>query len=253
MEPGPFDALLAKDELAPSGDDTGGRIGTIDGRTRVIGTQPDGVEPGPAPETPPTGTAGGGNVPALPPTTGPGAKPFEFGTTTQEDSPTRVIRVPYDALRRGEFQYNIVIRPYDSIVVPQPLTGEYYMGGHVGQPGVYSLTGRRINLMQAVVSAHMLDGVAVPERAYVVRRVHRGMTDQSLFVKVDLSQIFAGKQADVYLKPNDVVLVGTSVFMPFISAVRSSFRFTYGFGFLYDQNFGPQGSSGGGSGSSSGR
>ena len=33
------------------------------------------------------------------------------------------------------------------------------------------------------------------------------------------------------------MLVGTNMFAPFIAAVRGAFRFTYGFGFLYDRNF----------------
>jgi polysaccharide biosynthesis/export protein len=31
--------------------------------------------------------------------------------------------------------------------------------------------------------------------------------------------------------------VGTNALAPFLAAIRGSFRFTYGFGFLYDRNF----------------
>ena len=54
---------------------------------------------------------------------------------------------------------------------------------------------------------------------------------------MDLDKIFAGHEPDIYLKPDDQVMVGTNVLAPFLSAVRGAFRITYGFGFLYDRNF----------------
>ena len=32
---------------------------------------------------------------------------------------TRVIRIPYEALRNGDLRYNIVVKPYDLIIVPR--------------------------------------------------------------------------------------------------------------------------------------
>ncbi|CAA9440219.1 MAG: hypothetical protein AVDCRST_MAG64-4134, partial [uncultured Phycisphaerae bacterium] len=61
--------------------------------------------------------------------------------------------------------------------------------------------------------------------------------DREVFVRVNLAKIFEGEAPDIYLKPDDQVLVGTNMLAPFIAAVRGAFRFTYGFGFLYDRNF----------------
>jgi 5-formyltetrahydrofolate cyclo-ligase len=58
-----------------------------------------------------------------------------------------------------------------------------------------------------------------------------------VFVRVDLDKIFAGTQPDIFLKPDDQLLVGTNAFAPFIAAARNAFRITYGAGFLYDRNF----------------
>lgn len=149
-------------------------------------------------------------------------------------SDKRVIRIPIVPLKNGDLKWNVVIRPQDMIIVPQPTIGEYYMGGHVLRVGVYSLTGRKITLKQAIVSAGMLDQVAIPQRTDVIRRVG---PDQEVYVRIDLAKIFAGEQPDIYLKPNDIVQVGTNAIAPFLAAVRGAFRFTYGFGFLYDQNF----------------
>jgi polysaccharide biosynthesis/export protein len=158
---------------------------------------------------------------------------FEFNELT-EPSDVRVIRIPLRALLSGELKYNVVIRPQDMVIVPNPIIGEYYMGGHVLRVGVYSLTARKITLKQAVISAGMLDGLAIPQRTDVIRRVG---PDREVYVRVDLAKIFSGDTPDFFLKPNDQVMVGTNMFAPFIAAARGAFRLTYGFGFLYDRNF----------------
>lgn len=160
---------------------------------------------------------------------------FEFDAP-KADPDTRIIRVPLERLQKGELQYNIIVRPNDTIIVPSPKVGEYYMGGHVGRPGVYSLTGRDITLKQAIISAGMIDGLGWPERTEVIRRIGK---DKEMFVRVNLPKIFAGEQSDIYLRPYDTVSVGTNALAPFLAAIRNAFRFTYGFGFIYDQNFSP--------------
>lgn len=158
---------------------------------------------------------------------------FEFRDPASEGK-TRVIRVPFEKLRAGDLRSNIIIKPYDLIFVPQPAIGEYYMGGHVARVGVYSLTARKITLKQAIVSAGMFDQLAIPSRTDVIRRVG---DDKEVFVTVDLDKVFSGSQPDIFLKPNDVVSVGTNWAAPFLASIRGAFRMTYGFGFLYDRNF----------------
>jgi polysaccharide export outer membrane protein len=161
---------------------------------------------------------------------------FEFGSSLGMEE-TRVIRVPYSQLRSGDLRYNIVVRPSDIIILPLPQQGFYYMGGHFGAPGVFNLTGQKITLKQAVISARMLDGYGVPRKTDVIRRIGG---DKEVFVRVNLERIFEGRQPDIFLKANDVVQVGTDWYPPFLAAVRGAFRFTYGFGFLYDRNYAPQ-------------
>jgi polysaccharide export outer membrane protein len=161
-------------------------------------------------------------------------QPFEFGAGTDYIEETRVIRIPLQELKNGDLRYNVIVRPDDMIIVPMPVQGEYYMSGHVGAPGAYALTGRKITLKQAVTAARMLDPFAVPWRTDLVRRIG---TDREIYVRVNLQQIFVGKQPDIYLKPNDVVMVGTDWYPPFLLALRGAFRATYGFGFIYDRNY----------------
>ncbi|HZZ43907.1 MAG TPA: polysaccharide biosynthesis/export family protein [Tepidisphaeraceae bacterium] len=157
---------------------------------------------------------------------------FEFDRLVKENQ--RIIRVNLKALWQGDMKYNIVVQPGDTLVVPGPVIGEYYMAGHVTATGVYSLSGREITLKQAVVSAHMFDQIAIPRRTEIVRRLG---PDREVVVGVDLDSIFAGTQPDIYLKPNDIVNVGTNAWAPFLAAFRGAFRITYGFGFLYDRNY----------------
>lgn len=165
-------------------------------------------------------------------------EPFAFNEL-KVPAGTKIIRVPLAELKSGKLQYNVVVRADDLLIVPQPEPSEYYMGGHVARVGVYSLTGRKITLKQAIVSAGMLDGIAIPSRTEITRRVG---PNKEVTVHVDLEKIFNGEQADIYLKPNDVVNVGTNALAPFLAAVRGGFRLTYGFGFLYDRNYWENGS-----------
>jgi protein involved in polysaccharide export with SLBB domain len=181
--------------------------------------------PAPGADTTGTGAAGTGTSAA--------DGGFEF-EGPRVDPDIEIIRVPIDRLQRGELQYNIVIRPNDLLIVPSPKIGEYYIGGHVGRPGVYSLTGRDITLKQAIISAGMIDPLGWPERTEVIRRVGK---DRELFLRVNLPKIWAGEQSDFYLRPYDTVQVGTNAIAPFLAAIRGGFRISYGFGFIYDKNF----------------
>jgi polysaccharide biosynthesis/export protein len=147
---------------------------------------------------------------------------------------TRIIRIPYEAIRRGDLRYNITIRPKDIIYVPDPQTGFYFVGGHVARPGAYTLSGQKMTVKDAIISASMLDGLAIPQRTDIIRQIQ---PDHEIFVRVDLTKIFAGEEPDVYLKPHDKIMVGTNFLAPFVAAVRGGFRITYGFGFLFDRNY----------------
>jgi protein involved in polysaccharide export with SLBB domain len=160
--------------------------------------------------------------------------PFEGFRDPGPQQRERIIRIPYDALKRGEMQYNIPIRPHDVIYVADPVTGFYYVGGHVTRPGAYTFSGQKITIKDAIIAASMLDGLAIPQRTDIIRRIQ---PNAEIFVRVDLDKIFSGQQPDVYLKPGDKLLVGTNALAPFLAAARGSFRLTYGFGFLYDRNY----------------
>jgi protein involved in polysaccharide export with SLBB domain len=145
----------------------------------------------------------------------------------------RVIRIPIDKLREGDPRYNIVIHPGDVIHVPAIVQGEFYFLGHVGRPGVFSLTGRKVTLKQAIAAAGGLDSVAIPRRCDLIRRIG---PNQEVTVQIDLQRIFDGEQPDIYLKANDLINVGTDFIAPFLAVTRNAYRASYGWGFVYDKN-----------------
>ncbi len=160
---------------------------------------------------------------------------FNWEGVPEEQVPEqRVIEIDVGALRSGDARQNIVIRNRDVIEVPVD-TGIYYLMGEIARPGVYSLSGRDITIKQAIAAAGGFGPLAFPMRCEVIRRV-KG-TDQEITIPVNLDAVFAGLEDDFLVKDEDIVNVGTHFIAPFLFVIRNSFRFTYGFGFVYDRNF----------------
>ena len=146
----------------------------------------------------------------------------------------RVIEIPADKLRSGDPRYNVVIRAGDSIHVPVDLIGEFYIMGNTNFQGTINLTGRPMTLKMAVASAGGLGELAWPKKCEVIRRIGKKKEE---VVMVDLEKIYNGEQPDFFIKPNDLVNVGTHSTSTWRAVLRNAFRATYGFGFIYDRNF----------------
>ncbi|MEO0483086.1 MAG: polysaccharide biosynthesis/export family protein [Planctomycetota bacterium] len=148
----------------------------------------------------------------------------------------RVIRVPMRPLILGDASVNMVIRPGDIIRVPRPDSGNIYMAGQVVRVGVYGLPPEgRLTLMRAIDAAGGLTGIAIPARTDITRMVG---PDRQATIRVNLKAIAEGTQPDLFMKPDDRVNVGTNFWALPLAVVRNGFRFSYGFGFLLDRNFG---------------
>ena len=152
--------------------------------------------------------------------------PFEPGM--------RIIEIPMKELLAFDGRYNIVIRPNDVLYVPQAELGEYYMMGHVARPGAYRFSGRPMTVKEAIASAGGFDALAWPSRADLVRRLSQY---EEQIVQLDIDAIFAGNAPDFYMRPNDILNVGTHAVATFLAVARNAFRLSYGFGFVYDRNF----------------
>jgi hypothetical protein len=193
-------------------------------------------------EAPATATAAAAtrSLPATTPiaTAPPPAGPSPTGPVDWEELASegqqRVIRIPADKIRHGDPNYDVVIKHQDWIRLDAGPVGVFYLGGHVGRPGVYSLTGQEMTLTQAIVAAGGLDMVAWPTRCEIRRRIDG---DREEITQWDLARIMDGRDPDLFLKSEDVVRVGTHAIAPLLATIRNSFRLTYGFGFVYDRNF----------------
>jgi polysaccharide export outer membrane protein len=146
----------------------------------------------------------------------------------------RVIRIDADKLRAGDPRYNIVIKPGDTIHVPVDIIGEFCIMGNINRTGFINLFGRPMTLKMAIAAAGGLGPLAWPNRCEVVRRIGK---DREEIVMVDLDKIARGEQPDFFIKPNDLINVGTDYSARWREVLRNAFRATYGFGFLYDRNF----------------
>jgi polysaccharide export outer membrane protein len=147
---------------------------------------------------------------------------------------SRVIKIPKDKLYGGDPRYNIIIKPGDTITVQLDVVGEFYVLGNVNNQGVINLTGRPMTLKMAIAAAGGLGQLAWPKKCEVIRRIGEKKEE---IVMVDLEKIANGSQPDFFIRPNDVINVGTHGVSRYLAVLRNAFRATYGFGFIYDRNF----------------
>ncbi len=145
-----------------------------------------------------------------------------------------VVQVNLKKLRGGDWRQNMVIRAGDEIQIPFNATGIFYVMGQVARPGPYSLAGEKLTLRQAIASAGPMTPLAWPSRCEITRRVG---DNREVTYRVNLEKLFAGTAPDVFLKPHDIINVGSHPVARWLAVIRQSFRATYGFGFVYDRNF----------------
>jgi polysaccharide export outer membrane protein len=149
----------------------------------------------------------------------------------------RILEVPYERLINGDMRYNVVIRPGDTIKIPDQAAGFVYIMGQTNRPGAYTVPGERdLTLKQLIASSGGLGQLANATRVDLIRRVG---DDQEMTVRLDLAAIFHGNEPDIFLRPDDLINIGSSGVAAPLAVIRNGFRFTYGFGFILDRNFGP--------------
>jgi polysaccharide biosynthesis/export protein len=148
----------------------------------------------------------------------------------------RIIEIPWKLLKHGDSSYNIVIRPKDRVYVKGAPLGNLYVRGEVSRPGVYSYptTGHKITLTEFITSAGGLGAIAVPEKISLTRRFE----DVQATITLNYAAILQRTEPDIFLKPNDLISIGTTWGATPMAIIRNGFRTTYGFGFLLDRNFG---------------
>jgi polysaccharide biosynthesis/export protein len=161
-------------------------------------------------------------------------QPFQWEAVEDAGFDQRVIAIDVVELKAGNPRYNIVVRDRDVLNVPVD-TGVFYIMGEVVRPGVFAFGGRDVTVKQAMAICGGFSPLAWPQRCELIRR--EPGTDKQFTRAVNLDAIFAGLEEDFYLRDDDILNVGSHTLAPFLYVIRNSFRFTYGFGFVYDRNF----------------
>lgn len=150
--------------------------------------------------------------------------------------PTRIIEINYQDLMAGVPGLDIVVRPGDTIVADAGERGVVYIDGEVIRPGVYQLPeGGRLTVSRLIAAAGGLNQVAIPERCDLIRNIGE---DREATIRFSLAAIRSRGEPDIYMKPDDHVIIGTNFWATPLAVIRNGFRMTYGFGFLLDRNFG---------------
>ncbi|HEY3242906.1 MAG TPA: SLBB domain-containing protein, partial [Phycisphaerae bacterium] len=193
------------------------------------------VEEGPTPETEP----GPELPPGMRPPTGAreGEAPIEpkvdWGAVAGGVEEYRLIVIPAGPLGKLDPRYNIIIRPGDTIRLKAEVEGIYYMTGQISRPGAFGIAAQKITLKAAVAAAGGLAPLGWPDRCTIYRRYG----DREEMIQVNLDRIFAGRDPDFYVKPDDIINIGSHPAAVFLASARNAFRMFYGFGFVYDRNF----------------
>jgi polysaccharide export outer membrane protein len=152
----------------------------------------------------------------------------------------RIIRISLRELLAGRQSINVVIRPGDVVRFPASDSGFVYMGGQVARPGPYNMT-PGFTLSRAIIAAGGYSEIAIPSRIDITRMV--GEARQAT-MRLDGVAISENRQPDIFLKPGDMINVGSSGWALPLAVIRNGFRASYGFGFILDRNladdiFGP--------------
>ena len=133
-------------------------------------------------------------------------------------------------------RFNVVIRPGDKIYVQEPQSGVVYVDGEILRPGVYNFPASgRLTLSRLVAAAGGPGPLAIPTRVDLTRVVGE---NREATIRLNLAAIRNRTEPDIFLRPDDHIILGTNFWATPLAVFRNGLRMTYGFGFLLDRNFG---------------
>ncbi len=108
---------------------------------------------------------------------------------------------------QGNMLMNIQVRATDVLIVPERTRRYIYVLGYVQRPGAYELEDAvQLDALRAVALGGGLGGIARPDNAYLIRQAAAGQTT----TPVDLAEMARGEVPPLYLRPGDMLVVGTS-------------------------------------------
>ncbi len=120
-------------------------------------------------------------------------------------------------LLRGEPKYNPRVDPDAVVYIPE--ADVFYVGGEVMSPGSFPIK-EGATLRQAISLAKGFTPKANPTKGIVFRE--KPGTSQREEIKINIKEIMDGKQQDLALLPNDIIVLPDSKLKAFTSAFLST-------------------------------
>jgi len=139
-------------------------------------------------------------------------------TAEASDKQYELIRVNLSALYKGHFEQNIMLEPQDIINIPR--IDVFFVAGEVVAPGSFPLKDGT-TLRQAISLAQGMTFKAKAGQGVIFREDPDSGKRQE--VKVDIGAVMNGKQDDIAILPNDVVIVPNSRTKSISSALLNAF------------------------------
>jgi polysaccharide export outer membrane protein len=152
-------------------------------------------------------------------TGGAGQKTSQQGLEV-DDAKYQMIKVNINGLLKGHFEQNLVLEPGD--IVNIPTTDVFFIAGEVNAPGSYPLK-QGTSLRQAISLAQGTNYKAALSRAVIFREAPD--TGKREELKVDIKAVMSGKQEDIPLQANDVIIIPGSGMKSFGGTLLRAFGF----------------------------
>jgi polysaccharide export outer membrane protein len=133
------------------------------------------------------------------------SRPGGRNQETEERERYELIKVNINGLFRGEFDKNMHLDPRSVVNIPQ--ADVFFVGGDVNAPGSFMFK-EGATLRQAITLAAGMKSTAASDRAIIFRE--DPVTRKRQEIRVDAGKIMNGKQEDVAITANDIVIIPNS-------------------------------------------
>jgi len=120
-------------------------------------------------------------------------------------------------LLRGELTENVTIEPGDIVHIPP--SDVFFVAGEVKHPGSFALS-EGTTLRRAISVAENTTAVASPTKAIIFRE---GAGGQKTEIPVDITAVMRGREPDVRIMANDIIVVPNSKAKSALLPVMNSF------------------------------
>ncbi len=138
----------------------------------------------------------------------------------------------YDLLERGDRDLNVVLGDGDSVYVPR--AEKFSIVGFVKNPGIYKIK-KPMKLLEAVaLSGGIKEYEASLRDCYIKRYGPIGET----IIPIDLVAISEGKTPNIYIKPNDIIVINQTWFKKIGIFLWETAKGIFNIGVGYSYRFG---------------